>query len=241
MKRSGLIFQSIALIILVVAFILFWNSNIGTTFVEGNPTLDQIATDSYSDLQENLYRMLPVVFGSILFSVSIAFYLEEWVAETSWKYRIVASQIAILACIPSLLYGILGIYFFVFQTKKVSYFAHALTIVLLVMPIVIQSTQKAIKGVAMPVRDAAYALGANRWRVISDHVFPLALPSILAGIFTAISRALAIAALIIVVHIVKNHVPHSGGSFNIPSSVIVLLSSALLSSIISSFLQKKPN
>jgi phosphate transport system permease protein len=241
MKRSVLIYQSIALITLAVAFILFWNFSKGSPFIEKGLTFDGTAADSYSVLQENLYRMVPILLGAILFSVAIAFYLEEWLAETSWKYRIIERQIAILASIPSLLYGLLGLYFFVFQSEKGSFFTHAFTTVLLVVPITIQSTQKAIRGVDISVREAAFALGANRWRVVVDHVFPNAFSIIVAGICTAISRALAIAALIIVVYIWRNHSLQSRGTFNIPSSVILLLLSALLSSIISSFLEKRTN
>ncbi len=241
MKRSVLIYQSIALITLAVAFILFWNFSKGMLFVGNGVTFDETAADSYSVLQENLYRMVPILLGSIFLSIAITFYLEEWLAETSWKYRIIERQIAILASIPSLLYGLLGLYFFVFESGKGSFFTHTFTTVLLVMPITIQSTQKAIRGVDISVREAAFALGANRWRVVVDHVFPNAFSTIVAGICTAISRALAIAALMIIVYIWRRHSPHSGDTFNIPSSVIVLVSSALLSSVISSFLEKKTN
>ncbi len=238
---AELIYQSIALITLVVAFILFWNFTKGTPFVESGLTSDETAPDSYSVLQENLYRMVPILLGSILLSIAIAFYLEEWMAEISWKYRVIERQIAILASIPSLLYGLLGLYFFVFQSGKSSFFTHAFTTVLLVMPITIQSTQKAIRGVDISVREAAFALGANRWRVVVGHVFPNAISTIVAGICAAISRASAVAALIIVVYIWKKHSPQSGNTFNFPNSVIVLLSSALISSVISSFLKKKTN
>lgn len=238
MKWSGTIFQSIALIILVVLFILFWNFSKGAPPVESIPELDEINSDSSVVLQKNLYRMLPALFGSLFFSIAAAFYLEERLVETGWIYRIIARQIDILAGIPSLLYGLLGIHFFVFKTGNVPYFTHVLTVVLLLVPITVQSTQKAIKDVDISVKEAAYALGANRWRIIVDHVFPHAFPAILAGIFTAVSRVLAIAALIIAVYEWKQPL-QSGNVFTIPSSVIVLLSAVLLSSILSSFLEKR--
>lgn len=241
MKRSELIFQSIALITLAVAFILFWNFSKDVSFVENGTLFDVTDTDSYSVLQENLNRMIPILLGSILFSVAIAFYLEEYLARTSWKYQIIARQIAILASIPSLLYCILGAYFFVLKTEFGLFFTHALTFVLLVLPITIQSTQRAIRGVEISVREAAYALGAKRRHVIVHHVFPHAFSTIMAGIFIAISRALAIAALIIVVYVWTKHTPQSGDPFHIPGSVIVLLLLSLLSSVLSSFLEAKTN
>ncbi len=241
MKRAELIFQSIALITLAVAFIFFWNFGKGVSFVENGLLSDTTATDSYVVLQENLYRMIPILLGSILFSVAIAFYLEEYLARTGWKYQIIARQIVILASIPSLLYGLLGLYFFVFQSKKGSFFTHALTVVLLVMPRAIQSTQRAVRGVDVSIREAAFALGAKRWQVIVDHVFPHAFSTVMAGIFTTISRALAIAALIIVVYVWTKHTPQSENTFLMPGSVIVLLLSSLLSSVFSSFLEAKTN
>lgn len=239
MKTSELIFQSIAIITLAVAFILFWNFSKGIPSMESGLTFDETAADSYSVLQDNLYRMIPVLLGSILFSVAIAVFLEEWLAETDWKYRIIERQIAIFAGIPSLLYGLLGIYFFVFRTAGIANFTHALTVVLLVIPITVGSTQRAIRTVDVSIREAAHALGASRWRVIVDHVFPHAFSTIMAGICTAISRALAIAAFIIVVFVWKKHTPHSDGSFSIPSNVFVLLLSALFCSVLSSILEKR--
>ena len=241
MNKSELIFHTIALVILAIVIVLFWN------FISVNPdaddktTSDAIGLDSTSTVRGFLYRIIPIFCGVILFSIAIAFYLEEWLPETSWQYRIIERIIAILASIPSLVYGLIGIYFFIKQTEDSSYFAHTLIVVLLVVPVTIQSTQKAIQGVDISVREAAYALGTNRSQVVADHVFPHAFPAILAGIFTAISRVFAIAAFIVVFYQWINHTVHSGTPFNIPSSVVVLLLSALFSSVISSYLLKKAN
>ena len=237
MNKSELIFHTIALVILAIVIVLFWNFTSVNPDADDKTTSDEIGLDSTSTVQDLLYRIIPIFCGAILFSLAIAFYLEEWLPETSWQYRIIERIIAILASIPSLVYGLIGIYFFIKQTEDSSYFAHTLTVVLLVVPVTIQSTQKAIQSVDISVREAAYALGTNRSQVVADHVFPHAFPAILAGIFTAISRVFAITAFYQWI----NYTVHSGTPFNIPSSVVVLLSSALFSSVISSYLQKKAN
>ena len=237
MNKSELIFHTIALVILAIVIVLFWNFTSVNPDADDKTTSDEIGLDSTSTVQDLLYRIIPIFCGAILFSLAIAFYLEEWLPETSWQYRIIERIIAILASIPSLVYGLIGIYFFIKQTEDSSYFAHTLTVVLLVVPVTIQSTQKAIQSVDISVREAAYALGTNRSQVVADHVFPHAFPAILAGIFTAISRVFAITAFYQWI----NYTVHSGTPFNIPSSVVVLLSSALFSSVISSFLLKKAN
>ena len=158
------------------------------------------ASNTLSGLQGNLYFMLPVVLLSLLIGVICGVYMEEWLPKTHWIRRVIETKVAIFAGIPSLLYGLVGIEVFVFRDVGLS--ARVLTFVLLVMPTTIQATQRAVQRVDEPLREAAYALGTSRWRVLADHVFPLALSAILAGNCRALSRGLAVAGLLIVVHAV---------------------------------------
>ena len=89
------------------------------------------------------------------------------------------------------------------------------------------------------VREAAYALGANRMRVITVHIIPNTIPMILTGIFTAISRVLAIAILFIVVSGWIITETNSMLTFDVPNNVYVLLSSVLLLSVLSCLFQRK--
>ena len=97
-------------------------------------------------------------------------YIAEWLPKPHWARRVVEGKVAIFAGMPSLLYGLLALEVFVF--RDVGFSVQALAFVLLVMPITIQVTQRAVQRVAVPLREAAYALGTNRWRVLADHVFP---------------------------------------------------------------------
>lgn len=241
MKRSEPIFHIIALFILGIVFFLIWNFTGLTTDAVGANTEDRAVQDTLDIIYEHLYQLMPICFVIILLSLAVAFFLEEWLPHKSWYYRIIERKIAILASIPSLIYGLLGIYLLVVPADQVSYYPLIITVTLLVMPYSVQSTQKAIQGVDISVREAVYALGASRWQVITGHVFPYALPMISGGILTAISRVLATAALIIVFCVWKIPVPNSTSPFGIPGIVVVLLSSALLLSVLSSLVPKNMN
>ena len=231
MNRSELIYHTIAIISLVIVIILLWNLTSDGSYVEGKINSDVITEETVSTIYGQLYRMIPTFCGVILFSIVISFYLEEWLQQTSWQYQIIERHIAILARVPSLVVGILAVYFIFFHFQNITYYGLLLTVVLLVMPVTIQSTQKSIQTVDISVREAAYALGATRWRVVTDHVFPHTFSKILAVICTAISRILAIAALL-----VASVWIYGSNSFSFPKSVILLITGALIVSVLSSLL-----
>ncbi len=241
MNRSELIIQIIALATLTIACVLVWVVTTEVFHVEGEILSVPMGIDSGSDLIDRLYSMIPLLCVAMLLSIAFAFYIEEWLSETTWYYRIINQQISILANIPSLIYGILVICIFLFQVKEFLNFTLVLAIVFLVVPVIIRTTQSAIRGVDLSVREAAYALGANRWQVITDHVFPRAFPKITGGIFTVISRVLAIAALLIIVCELRTSIIQDVSSYEISSDVFVLISLALLSCVLSSFLQINRN
>jgi phosphate transport system permease protein len=104
-------------------------------------------------------------------------------------------NIANLAGVPSIVYGILGLAMFVrFCHLGRSVLAGALTMSLLVLPVIIIAAREALTAVPDSTRHAAYALGATRWQVIWHHVLPAALPGICTGIILALSRAVGEAA-----------------------------------------------
>lgn len=132
-------------------------------------------------------------------SVAAAIYLEEY-APRSWVTRAIQTNIANLAGIPSIVYGILGLALFVralgFDRSVLS---GALTLSLLVMPVIIMAAQEAIRAVPSTLREAAYGLGATRWQVVSTQVLPMAMPGILTGTILALSRAVGETAPLIMV------------------------------------------
>ncbi len=126
---------------------------------------------------------------AIPLSVGAAIYLEEY-APRNRMTRMIQGNIANLAGLPSIVYGILGLALFV-QALGLgrSILAGALTLALLIMPIIILSSQEALRAVPRGLREGAYALGASRWQVVRHQVLPEALPRILSGALHALSRA----------------------------------------------------
>jgi phosphate transport system permease protein len=122
--------------------------------------------------------------------VAAAVYLEE-LAGRSRLATLIQINIANLAGVPSIVYGILGLALFVRGIGLGrSVLAGALTLSLLILPIIIIAAREAIRAVPMSIRHAALALGATRWQTIRHHVLPAALPGILTGIILALSRAI---------------------------------------------------
>jgi phosphate transport system permease protein len=126
--------------------------------------------------------------------VGAAVYLEEYAQESRWR-SLVQLNIANLAGVPSIVYGILGLGLFVRALAlERSILAGALTLSLVVLPIVILSAQESLRAVPGSIRHASYALGATRWQTVRHQVLPAAMPGIMTGVILAVSRALGEAA-----------------------------------------------
>ena len=143
----------------------------------------------------------PALFGSLwvisvctLFSVPVgmaaAIYLEEY-AKPGRIQRWVEVNIANLAGVPSIIYGLLGLAIFVrlFGFGR-SVLAGGLTLGLLVLPVIVIAGRESIRAVPRSIREGALALGATQWQTVSRQVLPAALPGIMTGIILAVSRAL---------------------------------------------------
>jgi phosphate transport system permease protein len=131
--------------------------------------------------------------------VASAVWLEEYAPESRIKH-IVQMNIANLAGVPAIVYGILGLAVFVRGLALGrSVIAGAMTLALLSLPVIIIASQEAIRAVPNSIRLGAYALGATRWQTVRHHVLPQALPGMLTGTILALSRAVGEAAPLIVV------------------------------------------
>ncbi|WP_231749319.1 phosphate ABC transporter permease PstA [Tautonia plasticadhaerens] len=152
----------------------------------------------------SLWLLLLVAMIAIPVGVGAGLYLEEY-APPGRLRRTIQTNIANLAGVPSIVYGILGLVAFsrAFGFEAVALgkmlWAGALTLSLLVLPIVVITTQEALRAVPSSLRQAALALGATRWQVIRDHVLPSALPGILTGTILALSRAIGETAPLLMV------------------------------------------
>jgi len=131
--------------------------------------------------------------------VGAALYLEEYSANSPWR-KVIQLNISNLAGVPSIVYGILGLGLFVHTLHLGrSVLSGALTLSLVILPIIIVAAQEALRSVPPSIRTASYALGATRWQTIWRSVLPAATPGIMTGVILAISRAIGEAAPLIVV------------------------------------------
>jgi phosphate transport system permease protein len=132
-------------------------------------------------------------------SVGAAIYLEEY-APKNLLTRIIQLNIANLAGVPSIVYGILGLAVFVrWMGLERSVISGALTLSILILPVIILASQEAIRAVPDSIRQAAYGLGATRWQVTRMQVLPMAMPGILTGTILALSRAVGETAPLIMI------------------------------------------
>ncbi|WP_448527761.1 phosphate ABC transporter permease PstA [Parathermosynechococcus lividus] len=146
---------------------------------------------------------LLVIFVTALVAVPLGIaagiYLEEY-APKNWLLDFIEINITNLAGVPSIIYGLLALGFFVYILNwGESILTAGFTLALLILPIVIVTTRESLRAIPQGIREAAYAVGASRWQVIADHVLPYSMGGILTGIIVGISRAIGETAPLITI------------------------------------------
>ena len=159
----------------------------------------------HAGLLDSLYASFVVLVLTLLFAVPVGtaagIYLQEYTGKGRF-FRLVEASVANLAAVPSIVFGLFGLAVFVgLMRLGASYVSAALTLGTLILPMLIVSTQEALKNVPMSMRHASAALGASKWQTIRHHVLPYALPNILTGQILALSRAAGETAPLIVLGI----------------------------------------
>ena len=145
------------------------------------------------------WLMVVTAAFAVPIGVGAAVYLEEY-AEPGPLLRLVTLNIANLAGVPSVIYGVLGLAVFVrVLGLGASFLSGGITLALLVLPVIVIATQEALRAIPRGVRESAYALGATRWQTVRAHLLPLAAPGALTGVILALSRAIGETAPILVV------------------------------------------
>lgn len=142
-----------------------------------------------------------LLVGALTFPIGIAaaIYLAEYAPRTWWT-RLLRTNIANLAGVPSIIYGVFGLALFVrLLGLGYSLLAGALTLVLLILPVVIIAAMEAIRAVPDSQREGAYALGATRWQMVRQSIFPAAAPGIMTGLILAMARAIGEAAPLLLI------------------------------------------
>jgi phosphate transport system permease protein len=134
--------------------------------------------------------MLITAFTAIPLGVAAGVYLEEY-AKKNWFTSLIEINIANLAGVPSIIYGLMALGLLVYQFKfGQSLLTGGLTLAFLILPIVIVATRESLRAIPQQMREAAFALGATRLQVIRDHLLPYSLGGTATGVIIGLSRAI---------------------------------------------------
>jgi phosphate transport system permease protein len=153
----------------------------------------------YHALAGSIWVIVLTAALALPLGVAAAVYLEEYGTRSRWA-RFIEINIANLAAVPSIIYGLLGLGVFVrVMGMGRSVMAGACTLALLALPVVILSTREALRTVPSSIREGSYALGATKWQTIWYQVLPMALPGILTGLILSLSRAIGETAPLITI------------------------------------------
>lgn len=208
-RRADVLFQALALLVLVVALGAL-ALLVATVWEDGAQRLDVRFLTTFPSRRAESAGIYHAIVGSVYVigltgllalpvGVAAAVYLEEY-GGRSRLARFIELNIANLAAVPSIIYGLLGLGLFVraFGMGR-SVLAGAATLALLALPVVILSTREALRTVPSSIREGSYALGATQWQTIWHQVLPMALPGVLTGLILALSRAIGETAPLITI------------------------------------------
>nr|WP_255574957.1 phosphate ABC transporter permease PstA [Caldovatus aquaticus] len=204
-----MIFAALGLLAMLVA-VLTLAALVLDLAVRGLPRLDLQFLTSFPSRRPSQAGILSAWVGTTLvmlvtaaitipLGIGAAIYLEEY-APRNRLTDLIEINVANLAGVPSIIYGLLALGLFVYALGLGrSILTAGLTLALLVLPIIIVATREALRAVPPTVREAAYALGATRWRMIADHLLPYSAGGIATGVIIALSRAIGETAPLITI------------------------------------------
>ncbi len=206
LDRALLVTSLLALLAPIVALVLLFGDVVADAmprlswdFVTNYPSRHAAAAGVLPALVGTLWLMVLTAFIAIPVGVGAAIYLEEYAGPTRFA-RFIEINIANLAGVPSIIYGLLGLELFVrVMNLGRSLIAGALTLALLLLPMVILASREALRTVPSSVREAAYALGAGKWRVLRQVVLPMCFPGLMTGVILSMARAIGETAPLITI------------------------------------------
>jgi phosphate transport system permease protein len=190
---------------IVVLALLMYNiissgiSRISWDFIMNGPSRMASKSGIFTAWIGTLWIMVLTSFIAFPIGIGAALYLEEY-NKKSTLANIIEINIANLAGVPSIIYGLLGLELFAraFGLGE-SVLTGALTLSLLILPIIIVSTREALKSVPYSIREASYALGASKWQTIWNQVLPASIGGIFTGVILSLSRAIGETAPLLVI------------------------------------------
>ncbi len=183
-------FGLLVLFVLMVDILKDGLPRLGWDFLMSYPSRKPEQAGILSAWVGTVWIMFTTATFAIPLGIGAGIYLEEY-ARKNRLTDFIEINIANLAGVPSVIYGILGLGLFVrFMKLERSVLAGGLTLALLILPVVILSTREALRAVPFSIREAAYALGATKWQTVRYQILPAALGNIMTGIILAMSRAI---------------------------------------------------
>lgn len=184
------LFGLLILFILIADVVSDGGGRLNWQFLTSFPSRKAAQAGILSAWVGTIWIMMTTAAIAIPIGIGSGIYLEEYARKNKFT-DFIEINIANLAGVPSVIYGILGLGLFV-RTLHMdrSVLAGGCTLALLILPIVILSTREALRTVPQSIREAAFALGATKWQAIRHQVLPVAFGNILTGIILAMSRAI---------------------------------------------------
>lgn len=202
LQSMSILVLALSLMALTALLVDIWNDGFGRLnwqFLTSAQSRRAADAGIYPALIGSLYVMVVTAALALPLGIGAAIYLEEY-GGGGRAARLIEINIANLAGVPSIIYGLLGLGIFVrvFGWGP-SVLAGGATLALLALPVVILSTREALRTVPMSAREGSYALGATKWQTIWHQVLPSAVPGILTGLILAMSRAIGETAPLITI------------------------------------------
>lgn len=191
---------SFSILFLLVVDIFFKGfSHLSLSFLFSYPSRIPQKAGILSSWVGTLWLMFGTAFISIPIGIGAGIYLEEYAKKNIFS-NMLEVNISNLAAVPSIIFGLLGLGLFArtFGLGR-SILTGALTLSILILPMIIMTTRESLRAVPFSIREASYALGATKWRTTFDQVLPVAFPNILTGIILGLSRAIGETAPLITI------------------------------------------
>ncbi len=182
---------------------LEWRSWLNFSFLTSRMTTVASESGVRAALLGSLLTIFLTVVVAFPLGVGTAIYLQEYSTGDHWFERLIETNIRNLAGVPSIIYGLLGLAIFVRALEGITQgrtiISAALTMALLILPVIIINAQEALRAVPPSIREASFGLGATKWQTVFRSVLPAAMPGILTGTILGMSRAIGETAPLIVI------------------------------------------
>lgn len=187
---TGMTLLTILPILAVVVYILIQGAPaISPEFISGYPRDGMRAGGIWPAIVGTLSLTLGTAIFAVPLGIGAAIYLSEYATENRWT-RLIRIAIINLAGIPSVVYGLFGLGLFVlFLRFGTSILAGSLTLSIMTLPVIISTTEEALRAVPQSFRTVSISVGATQWQTIRRIVLPQALPGILTGVILGLERA----------------------------------------------------